>query len=176
MLLAHPPISVPQLGCSCKIAIKRCLLASLLLFICLGSGCEGFFVDPTVTAIAVTPQTPSITQNKTQQMAATASYDDGSVNHITSKAIWSTSNPNKVTVSSTGLVTGVSPGSATITTSSANISGSTSVGVTAADLVSIQVSPSSVSALTGSNCSVQRNWNICRWGQSRCDRCCRLVH
>jgi len=133
----------------CKALVRGSLLASLYLAMGLGSGCGGFFVDPTVTAIAVTPPTPSVAQDKTQQMTATASYDDGSVKDITSKAIWSTSDPSKVLVSSTGLVTAVSPGSATISASSANISGSTTVGVTAANLVSVQISPSSVSAITG---------------------------
>src|SRR5262249_17115150 len=85
---------------------KTYLLLSLFLLMCLGSSCEGFFVDPTVTAIAVTPPTPSVVQNKTQQMTTTASYDDGSVKDITSKAIWSTSDPNKATVSSAGSLQG----------------------------------------------------------------------
>jgi Bacterial Ig-like domain (group 2) len=129
--------------------LKICLVAGLSVLLCLGSSCEGFFVDPTVTSIAITPATPSIVQSKTQQMTANASYDDGSASDITNRATWSTSDSTKVTVSNTGLVTGISPGSATITATSGMISGSTTVGVTAADLVTIQVSPSSVSALTG---------------------------
>jgi trimeric autotransporter adhesin len=121
----------------------------LLLLLAVATSCDGFFVDPTLTAIAITPATPSVVQTKTQQLTATGSYDDGSVGNITSKVIWSSSDSTTVTVSSTGLVTGVSPGSATISASSANISGSTTVGVTTANLASIQVSPSTVSAVTG---------------------------
>lgn len=106
IMSAHPATRLSGRAHTCKGTLKTYLLLSLFLLICLGSSCEGFFVDPTVTAIAVTPPTPSIVQNKTQQMTATASYDDGSVKDITSKAIWSTSDPNKVTVSSAGLVTG----------------------------------------------------------------------
>ena len=145
----YPAPRLSLWDCSHQEVLHIPLAASLLLVMCLASSCEGFFVDPTVTAIAVTPPTPSVAQAKTQQMTATATYDDGSVKNITSKALWSTSDPSKATVSSTGVVTAVSPGSATISASSANISGSTTVGITAANLTSIQVSPSSVSAITG---------------------------
>jgi hypothetical protein len=129
--------------------LKFAVTSALFLLIALLSSCNGFFVDPTLTAIAVTPATPSVVQTKTQQLTATGSYDDGSVSNITSKVTWSSSDSSKVSVSSTGVVTGINPGSATITASSANISGSTTVGVSAANLASIQVSPSTVSALTG---------------------------
>jgi hypothetical protein len=134
---------------SCSSRLKCAVTAALFPFIALASSCSGFFVNPTLTAIAVTPATPSVVQTKTQQLTATGSYDDGSVGNITSKVTWSSSDSTKVSVSSTGLVTGLNPGSATVTASSANISGSTTVGVSAANLASIQVSPSTVSALTG---------------------------
>jgi Bacterial Ig-like domain (group 2) len=132
---------------------------SFLARVSRGSSCEGFFVDPTVTAIAVTPATPSITQNKTQQMAAAASYNDGSVKDITSKAIWSTSDPSKATVSSTGLVTGVNPGSATISASSrldncGCHSGRFSIHSSFAFVSERPYRP---------NCSIRRNRNICGW-------------
>jgi uncharacterized protein YjdB len=141
--------SLSERGNSYTRVLQRCLVVSLFLVTGLDVSCDGFFVDPTLTAIAVTPPTPAVLQDTTQQMSATASYDDGSVNDITSKAIWSTSDASKATVSSSGLVTGINPGSATITASSANVSGSTTVGVTAANLVSIQILPSSLSAITG---------------------------
>jgi Big-like domain-containing protein len=123
--------------------------SALFMLLAIAAACGGFFVDPTLTAIAITPATPSVVQTKTQQLTATGSYDDGSVSNISSKVSWSSSDSSTVSVTGTGLVTGISPGSATITASSANISGSTTVGVTTANLASIQVSPSTVSALTG---------------------------
>jgi trimeric autotransporter adhesin len=133
----------------CRLWLQAAATGVVLVIVTIGSSCDGFFVDPTLTTIAVTPPTPSVVQNETQQMTATGSYDDGSVKNIGSKVTWSTSDPTKVTVSKTGLVTGISPGSATISASSANISGSTTVGVTTANLASIQISPSTVSAITG---------------------------
>jgi trimeric autotransporter adhesin len=134
---------------NCSSRLKVAVAAALFLLVAIASSCNGFFVDPTLTAIAITPATPSVVQSTTQQLTATGSYDDGSVSNITSKVVWSSSDSSKVSVSSTGVVTGISPGSATVTASSANISGSTTVGVSAANLASIQVSPSTVSALTG---------------------------
>lgn len=123
-------------------------LASLVLLI-VALGCHGFFVDPTLTSIAVTPPTPSVIQNETVQMTATGSYNDGSVKNITGTASWSSSDVTKAKISNSGLVTAISPGSASITASSQAVSGSTTVTITIANLASIQISPSTTSAITG---------------------------
>jgi Bacterial Ig-like domain (group 2) len=116
-----------------------------LLLIAAAVGCNGFFVDPTLTTITVTPTTPSIQQGDSLQMVATGSYDDGSVKTITGSVTWSTADQTVASVNNSGRVTGVGAGSTTITASSANISGSTSVNITLANLTSITVSPSNVS-------------------------------
>jgi len=97
----------------------------------------------------VTPPTPSIVAGDALQMTATGSYDDGSVKNITGQVTWTTSDQTKAKVNGSGMVNGVNAGSATITASSANVSGSTTVSITLASLASIQVSPSSTSAITG---------------------------
>lgn len=148
----------------CKAVLRVFVAGALLLVIAIGCSCEGFFVDPTLTAIAVTPPTPSVVQNATLQMTATGSYDDGTINNITGKVAWSSSDITKATVSSTGVVKGISPGSATISASSANISGSTTVGVTVASLVSIQISPSSLSAITGQTVSFRATGTFAEGG------------
>lgn len=112
-------------------------------------GCSGFFVDPTITSMAVTPPTPSITEGETLQMSATGSYNDGSTKNITDIAIWSSSDTTKAKVSNSGVVTALSPGSASISASSGTVSGSTTVSVTIASLAPIRVSPSTTSAITG---------------------------
>lgn len=124
------------------------LLTSLVL-LTITLGCDGFFVDPTLTSIAVTPPTPSVLQNETVQMNATGTYNDGTTKNITGTATWSSSDITTATISSSGLVTAISPGSTSITASSQAISGSTTVTITIANLASIQVSPSTTSAITG---------------------------
>src|SRR5262249_30257396 len=111
--------------------------------------CRGFFVDPTLKAITVTPQTPSVSTGSNLQMTATGTYDDGSTKKITGSVSWSSSNAAVFTVSSAGLITGNEPGRPTVTATAATISGSTSVSVTVAKLVSIEITPTNSSINSG---------------------------
>ncbi|MBZ5719132.1 MAG: Ig-like domain-containing protein [Acidobacteriia bacterium] len=118
-----------------------------LLSLALAVGCRGFFVNPTLTGVTVGPATPSIQQGKTLQMVAVGTYDDGTTKTLTGNVLWTTSDSNIATVTSTGLVKGITAGSATITATSGIVSGSTSVNITLANLSSITVSPSNVSLM-----------------------------
>ena len=80
--------------------------------------CTGFFQNPTATTLTVGPATFNLNQNATQQMTATATYNDGSTKSLGSGSgiVWSSSDDTIATVSSTGLVTGIAVGGpATIT-------------------------------------------------------------
>ncbi len=74
---------------------------------------------PAVTGIAVTPQGPGLGVGRTLSMKATASYNDGSTQDVTSSARWSSSASRVVTVgnedSNKGIATGVAVGSAVAT-------------------------------------------------------------
>jgi uncharacterized protein YjdB len=107
--------------------------------------CNGFFVDPTLTSISVTPTTPSVAVGNTKQMTATGTYDDGKTKNITGSVSWSSDDDSEATVSDGGLVTGVAAGTVSVTATSGTISGSTSVTVTLANLRSIAVTPTSAS-------------------------------
>src|SRR5580704_11910019 len=87
--------------------------AALLLF-AVGIGCSGFFVDPTLTGITVGPQA-TINEGTTVQMSVVGTYNDGSQKPVTSGIFWSTDTPTIATVTTAGLVSGISPGTATIT-------------------------------------------------------------
>jgi hypothetical protein len=115
------------------------------------AGCKGFLVNPTLTSIAVTPATPSITTGKTQQLVATGSYNDSSTKIITSSVTWTSSDTAVATTSSSGLVSGLSAGTAIITATSGTISGSTTVAITIANLQSIAVDPTTASITSGEN-------------------------
>jgi uncharacterized protein YjdB len=120
------------------------LLSGLIVILALapGIGCTGFFVNPTLTSVSVGPGTFTLTQGHTQQMTATGNNNDGTTQDLTSKAIWTTSDSTIATVSSTGLVTAVSPGNATISAASGTVSpGTASVTVTLANILSIAVTP-----------------------------------
>src|SRR5579885_2443810 len=128
--------------------LKIAMAIGTLLMFAVGVGCNGFFVDPTLTSLAVGPQA-SIQQGKTVQMTAVGTYNDGTQNTVKSVQ-WSTSDSGIATVSAGGLVTGVAPGSATITGASGAVNGSTTITVTLSGLSKITISPSSASITEGS--------------------------
>jgi uncharacterized protein YjdB len=134
---------------STKGKIQLLLAFATLLLVAFAAGCRGFFVNATLQTITVAPQTPSIQQGKTQQMSATGTFNDGSTKDLTGKASWSSSDSATASVSTTGLVTGNALGTATITATSATISGSTTVTITLANIQSITVTPTDVSILEG---------------------------
>jgi len=92
---------------------------------------------------------PPLPTNATLQLEATGSFSDGSTSAAPG-VLWSSSNPNIVSVSPSGLVTaGSTPGTATITAVSGIITGAIAITVTLAAIKSISVSPSSVNAAVG---------------------------
>ena len=96
----------------------------------------------TLASIAVTPALATVPAGLTQPFAAKGTYSDGSVVDISKTVAWTSASPSVATVlSSTGLATGVSAGSALITATSGSKSGSATLTVTAATLTSIAVTP-----------------------------------
>jgi uncharacterized protein YjdB len=81
------------------------------------------------TGVTVAPATTSLAVGATRQLTATVLPADATDKSGT----WTTSDATKATVSSTGLVTGVAAGTATITFKSndGNFTGTTAVTVTA---------------------------------------------
>ena len=118
-----------------------------LLLVAFGAGCSGFFVNPTLTSIAVGPQA-AIQQSKTVQMSAVGTYNDGSTKTLTD-VFWSSSDSNLATISDTGLVTGIAPGQVTITGSSGTVSGTNTVTVTLSGLTAITVTPANATITAG---------------------------
>jgi trimeric autotransporter adhesin len=124
-------------------------ITTTLLLLLAGVGCTGFFVNPTLTGITVGP-TATIQQSKTVQMSATGTYDDGTTKTLTKGLFWSSDTQSIATVNgSTGLVTGVSPGTATITGASGSVGGTATITVTIANLTSIKVTPTNQSITAG---------------------------
>jgi len=95
-----------------------------------------------VATVTVTLGASSIVEGGTTQ--ATAVVSDANGNVLTGRAVtWSSSNISAATVTSTGLVTGVDDGTATITATSEGKTGSASVTVTEAAVARVVVTPSS---------------------------------
>lgn len=105
--------------------------------------------SPVLSAIEISPSSFSIASGQSKQLTASGIYTDGSVQDVTSQTTWSSSATNMVTVSGSGLATGASKGSATITASLGSISGMASATVTSAAMISITVTPSTASVAMG---------------------------
>lgn len=107
----------------------------------------------TLSTIAVTPQTNTLTINGSAKLAAIGTYSDNTTVDLTASVTWSTSNESSVEVSNAagaaGTVFGLSAGMATISATLDDVSGTASVTVTAADLISIAISPENPSIPVG---------------------------
>lgn len=106
-------------------------------------------IPPILSSIAIVPSSFSVAAGQTEQLQALGAYSDGTTQDLTAQAAWSSSASNFVSVSTGGLATGVSAGSANITATLGSIQGTATATVTASVLNSITVTPSSVSIATG---------------------------
>lgn len=115
-------------------------------------GYVGFSVTPPILkSISVTPGTPSISLGETQQFNALGTFSDGSTQYLTSSARWTTSSFTVATVGAGGLARSVGQGTTIITATSAGVTGSATLSVTSASLVSLAIAPSNPSIALGSS-------------------------
>ena len=104
---------------------------------------------PSLVSITVSPLAFTIASGQSKQLSAMGVYSDGTSSDVTSQATWSSASSSFATVSSSGLVAGVSAGSSTITATIGAKSGSAVATVTSALLTSIVVTPATASIATG---------------------------
>jgi hypothetical protein len=99
-----------------------------------------------LVSVEVTPVNPTLPAGAVQQFQATAIYNDNTSQTVTGQSTWLSSKPGVLGISdanfSKGRATAIAPGSATVSATYQGITGSSSVTVTAATVVSIQVTPS----------------------------------
>lgn len=95
-----------------------------------------------VASVQITPSSSVLTVGQTAPLSVV--LRDASGNVLNGRTVaWSSSNPGVATVSSSGLVSAVAQGSATITASSEGQTGTASVSVSIVPVASVGVSPSS---------------------------------
>ncbi|HEY0489247.1 MAG TPA: ice-binding family protein [Telluria sp.] len=131
------------------------LLGAALVAGCGGGGDQGR--DPilglpaaTLVNIAVTPATATVAIGATQQLVATAVYSDGSAQDVSTKAAWTSATPAVATVTAaSGNATAVRAGTAVVTASFNGKSGSSTLTVPPATLMSLAVTPPAVTLLAG---------------------------
>ena len=130
-----------------------------------GSGAAGtnYWVDvvfapstgtASLVSLAVTPASPSMGVGATQQFKATGTYSDNSTADLTNQVSWASGSLSVATITSGGLATGNTAGSSLITATLNGISGTATLTVTSAPLVSLAVTPASPSIRGGSDAAV----------------------
>ncbi|MFZ1054002.1 MAG: Ig-like domain-containing protein [Candidatus Sulfotelmatobacter sp.] len=119
---------------STKHKLRLASAFAALAMLALAVSCTGFFVNPTLSSIAIGPQNLSLAPSATQQMTATGTFSDGSTNDVTGKSTWSSSdesvasfNPSVVGQLVAGPLTNIPnpPGTTTISASEGAITSST---------------------------------------------------
>jgi hypothetical protein len=123
-----------------------------LATLALAVSCKGFFQNPTVSSITIDPPNPSVGFGNgaaSLQLTAAATFNDGSSSTLKggtsctgSTVCWSSSDPAVATVTTGGMLTGVSAGTSTITASSGSITGTTTATV-AETVSSMTITPAS---------------------------------
>ena len=114
--------------------VVLCLLAVL--------GCGQFFPSSTtITAIQVLPSSATVAPGVTQQYTATATYGNQSTGDVTSSVTWSTYATSIATISSGGLLTGVSLGTTTVKAQSGSVIGTTGVTIQNKAVSSVAIQP-----------------------------------
>jgi hypothetical protein len=137
-----------------KKPITAYFFALLLSVFLAGCGCGGGD-NPVLSSIEVSPADPSIALGTTQQFIATGVFSDNTTQDLTNSVTWSLSDEAVASISndaaSKGLAHSLSYGVTRVIATSGSISGSTSLTVTAAVLVSIEVTPSDPSIGLGAS-------------------------
>jgi uncharacterized protein YjdB len=108
----------------------------------------------TVASVTVTPNSGTLQIGGTLQLSA--NITDAAAVPIPGKvASWSSSNASIATVSTSGLVTAVGSGTATVTATSDGVSGTATIVVTQVSVASVAVTPTSASLDAGATLALQ---------------------
>ena len=105
---------------------------------------------PTLQSITITPSLPSIVKGSTQQFTATGNYSNATTTDLSTQVAWGSDSAN-LTVNAQGLATAVAVGPASVTASwnGGAVKGSMTATVIPPPLVSIAVTPASLSVGLG---------------------------
>ncbi len=98
-----------------------------------------------LTSLQLSPAAPSIARGETRTVSASGVFSDLTTEDLTYTAAWSSSDPSIVAVGQDAvgyqIITGLQPGTATLTANYGGVTGTTTVTVTSATLQTIQVTP-----------------------------------
>jgi trimeric autotransporter adhesin len=120
---------------SAKHKLRLAAAFAALATLALAVSCRGFFVNPTVTSLAIGPANLSLAPATSFQMSATATYSDGSTSDATGKSVWQSTDESVATFPTPGDLTAVSlsqlesqgtlPGTTTVSAAIGTVTSST---------------------------------------------------
>lgn len=137
-----------------KRKLRLLVTFAALSLLALAASCRGFFVNPTLQSISLSPSTGSVAPAATIQLTATGTFDDGSTSNVTSKSQWQSSDTTVATVgTNTGLVKAAAsiaspPGITTITATDGAFTNTSTITVCPV-VTSITVTPSTTNPAAG---------------------------
>ncbi|HEX8710663.1 MAG TPA: Ig-like domain-containing protein [Terracidiphilus sp.] len=92
--------------------------------------------------IVVTPANTVVGINGNVQYTATGVFTDNTTEDLSTQVIWTSSNATAAFINATGIATGVNEGTTTVSATYGSVSGSATLSVTTAKLLSITITPS----------------------------------
>jgi hypothetical protein len=105
--------------------------------------------EAALQSLSITPINPSVAQGLTKQFTATGTYSDGTTQDITSQVTWSSGTTAVATIVSSGLATGITAGTSSITATHGIISGTTTLTVVTPGANWIQAASGTTNPLMG---------------------------
>ena len=105
--------------------------------------------------IAVSPNPSSLPVGESEQLTATGSFSDGTVQNLTQSVTWSSSALAVASVSPAGSVLANATGTATISATSGSVASSASLTVTPAVVVGLNIVPATLSIVLESSRQLQ---------------------
>jgi hypothetical protein len=143
--LVTPRFSVLSLSASVLL-----IAVAVLLFL---PACGQFFpAADAIVSLTLSPLNSVIMPSATQQYTATATFGNNTTGDATSTVTWSSSSGSIATVNTAGLATaGTTLGTTTITAKSGSVIASTGLTISNQTVISLAVSPNTVSISSGTS-------------------------
>ena len=130
------------------LTLRPFLQLGLVAFLIVLSGCGGGSVSSSsASSIQITGGSSSLAAGQTMQLTAIETAAFGKTSDVTSSAVWTSANTDVATVSSSGLVTGLKAGSASLSAKVSTVSGSFSVTIGAPAITRLTLSPANASIM-----------------------------